>query len=1123
MAKQIKLGLDRNSSRPVTSDQILVDVGGNFLRDGAENFLYTETNEPPRSFFSELNSTSVHINNESTLEITQGGSVAIQEQFPETSQVSSSLLGIPRSQGQQTLLADVSIYGQDENTWEFYRNPTPFQPIEWRTRLNRTYGNRYDPRLTEYPTEQALALEVFPTPWTFPYGPRWESQGRYNETLFLRYMRFIQLGNDLYEKYVTNFPVFANRNFLDRDIVEVDGDDVIYKGNFDLALEKVEQWTMAWMDIRDGRLNDPERPGQFINEIRLKNLEVLSPGDTLSSATSPGYSSTPYRYCQLQSKESFRYQPGAISGFTFGIKLNSDPTTLTNTLEWGCANESDQLMFQVRGLQFSIVRRSTVPLTRKNLELNGFTVEDQIQIQPPNPFERNDNQFTTEDLGIPSETRPQMYELRIPSDKFNGDPLNGSGPSGYTISSNEVTMYKIEYSWYGAIGAKFYAYVPVGNAETRWVLIHTLVIENTLDEPSLKNPFMHFRYVIYLNDTSSLREPMYLYKYGASYYIDGDDEGTFSYNSYKIPTEKSISSVNSVPLLGFFPKDVILNRDRVGNFNQKNFYIDKISASSDKDARIDLLECTGCPGGHGHFYATSLQNGQKGKVGEFRITSGGDLVYVDTELEFSPEDNNKKIIAPGVYSSYIFSKEVFDSQAMSIRKRVGSQRINNQIDSVIGVNDQALVSGEVINLLSANGYTFTGRLTGYDDVIASTVPITKPNVKVQFLNPVRTETTNHWTEFRIGITPKKPEVAIPEEGDTEVLLFDGEPLILEDEISGEFSQFQARKNIQGVEIGEVDPRYGNQMVQDPRIGRPSGASSGDCSELNFEIRDVIITGVSYTITNPNPESELISDHFIIFNTRPPEGLTGGGIGVLDSNGNRFVDSNITLASDAEAYFDNEGNQRFVAAISGDIGAAISVNGIAIRRVRCFGRFINISRIFPFSSQEYYLFVAMRDNARINNIVVKEFDEVSAFSHTPNWIKDDNSNISITQLQNVAPSASIIDKLSTSREYIDLDGRFNMGGITTTGNSPANFVEKNRLDSVQFDNQLSLPLRPSSLKTSFYITGGSTEIVDMNHIFNIDRFKLSKGSFNNKYLHISSIITEPNENGTIQINVSGREQ
>jgi hypothetical protein len=50
-----------------------------------------------------------------------------------------------------------------------------------------------------------------------------------------------------------------------------------------------------------------------------------------------------------------------------------------------------------------------------------------------------------------------MWETVIPRTKFNGDSLLGTGPSGYILSFENVTMYKIEYSWYGAIGAKFYA------------------------------------------------------------------------------------------------------------------------------------------------------------------------------------------------------------------------------------------------------------------------------------------------------------------------------------------------------------------------------------------------------------------------------------------------------------------------------------------------------------------------------------------------------------------------------------------------------------------------------------------------------------------------------------------
>jgi len=53
-----------------------------------------------------------------------------------------------------------------------------------------------------------------------------------------------------------------------------------------------------------------------------------------------------------------------------------------------------------------------------------------------------------------------------------------------------VTMFKIEFSWYGAVGAKFFAYVPVGHGEARWVLLHYVIIENQLEVPSLRSAFM---------------------------------------------------------------------------------------------------------------------------------------------------------------------------------------------------------------------------------------------------------------------------------------------------------------------------------------------------------------------------------------------------------------------------------------------------------------------------------------------------------------------------------------------------------------------------------------------------------------------------------------------------------
>jgi len=418
-------------------------------------------------------------------------------------------------------------------------------------------------------------------------------------------------------------------------------------------------------------------------------------------------------------------------------------------------------------------------------------------------------------------------------------------------------------------------------------------------------------------------------------------------------------------------------------------------------------------------------------------------------------------------------------------------------------------------------------LTGFYDIIASTVPIVKPNIKVQFLNPIHREELGQWAEFRIGITAKKPELIVPEEQEEEVLLFDDEPLDIENEMFGEFAQYQARKNAQGIETREHDPRYGNTMEQDPRISRPLGSSSGDCSELNFEIRTRPISGVIYSSTDPS--GELEGSHFIIFDSQPPIlESEGGGIGVF--SGNIFENSEIVFTSNPVSFTDGEEEPpttKFVASISGDISAISGVNieedGIAVRSIRCFSRFINKSRVAPFDRSEYYLFIAMRDNARINNIVVREFDEVSSFSHTPEWIKDTSSNIDVIQLENTEAPAEVIDKLSTSNEYMGLDGRFHMGGVTFTGNTPSNFTEKFRLDSVTSDDQLSLPLRPSELKTSLYLGANQTETFDMRHIFNIDRFKLTRGSFNNKYLHASSIVTDQGETGVIQLNISGREQ
>ena len=62
--------------------------------------------------------------------------------------------------------------------------------------------------------------------------------------------------------------------------------------------------------------------------------------------------------------------------------------------------------------------------------------------------------------------------------------------SVWDIDLSKVTMFKMEYSWYGAVGGHFLAYVPDATTagEARWVRMHHIRASNQLVSPTLANP-----------------------------------------------------------------------------------------------------------------------------------------------------------------------------------------------------------------------------------------------------------------------------------------------------------------------------------------------------------------------------------------------------------------------------------------------------------------------------------------------------------------------------------------------------------------------------------------------------------------------------------------------------------
>jgi hypothetical protein len=148
---------------------------------------------------------------------------------------------------------------------------------------------------------------------------------------------------------------------------------------------------------------------------------------------------------------------------------------------------------------------------------------------------------------------------------------------------SKVTMTKIEYSWYGAVGAKFLAYVPDKSnpGEARWVTIHHLRVSNQLTTPSLGNPTLPLSY--YVQKGTSLNESA-IYKYGASYYIDGGDKGTIVARSISNTTDRALT-ISGQALLALQVKNTI------GTVrNRMQVYPTRLSAGFDGRGVVTLIK-----------------------------------------------------------------------------------------------------------------------------------------------------------------------------------------------------------------------------------------------------------------------------------------------------------------------------------------------------------------------------------------------------------------------------------------------------------------------------------------------------------------------------------------------------
>ena len=1103
---------------PSITDQVpLFDiVSGQVLVDQSGVELVTDTDVAVSEVANKDNATSV------VLPTGPGEpSVPVEEVFQETSEVSNTLLGIPRAEEQLSLFSDVSTLGLNEDDWEFFTQTGGLKFGPWDRRSSVIFGDHYNASFIEQTEEQALELGAFPVPYSYPFGERWANRGLYNEQRYAEYVNFIALGNDLYTYFSTTereaiYGVDFKDNFLDPSKVFINSEnDTEFVGvSDDDGFELIDTWTRTWVDINDGIFPNPAAPGAVFDPIEINKITDSTP---LFSNTRPGYNTNFQRFSYLQSKRAYRYQPGRVSGFTFGVRASSNSGSESNILEWGVTNPTDQYVFQIRGATVNIVRRSTIPLDASVVEAQGLDPQFDQTLEPSGDPDDIDPQ-----TGEPRE----YYTIAIPRDNWNIDPLNGNGPSKYLLTTEEVTMYKIEFSWYGAVGAKFYVYTPAGSGEARWILVHYLIIENQLGQPCLEDPNFRFRYSLNIRDTARLRTPQFVYKYGASCYIDGGDQGTVTLQSYSSGS-RSINSTSETSLLGVYPKEFILNQQGYEKENKKTIIPKSINVTSDEYAQVKVGKCKACPG-FGHNYNLGLKSGQVGRTANFKfndetlssITINPDINDPEASDLFQLEDNDAKIIANGIYSTYIRvdeesfvldgSSDIIGYTSADLLRIVSNSYQKDEISAVSSVGSPSsgfdstgvvvLNDGSKRNLFEYAGsggdtYPDQMRLSRYDAIAASDNPLTGTEIDVQFLNPSPRDFGGAFADFMIGLTDKRP---VDNAG---VLEFEIEPTVFEEDIEPEDTLFgeYTPSTVGGNRLGE-DNREANFPFEevfeiDYRIPRPEKEDNtdetGNCSLATFSIQDRV--QLEGTFRNTNPESEVNDGNVYLeldAGFRFPDGTIRGGELGIGGEG-----SGVTLTSEAVSFV-SEGTIVQYATVSGfptgfSDGSLVTAE---LTPIILTAQHVNELKVFKYNPYPLYVFVKMRDNSAINSISIKERVGKTTTNTTPNWI-------------------------FTSGGNMDTD---DSGGRAQPDLSPLSFVEQERLDSASIDNQNNQRLRPLRIKDSFYVGAMETKEVELDRIYGFDREVITSDIFNTEATFIVGE-TVDEANGEIQVTLNTAEQ
>lgn len=316
-------------------------------------------------------------------------------------------------------------------------------------------------------------------------------------------------------------------------------------------------------------------------------------------------------YSSLQTKINFPYQPGRSMDCSFGVQCSRGSINENVVIEYGAFDNFDGYGFRIvyengKDKLFAFRRTSSG-------ETTGLLGREQILYLAGHSDLMDANAYE-QIVEISNSTASGYGNFPLNGNRLDGSlsgavDVNGNITStGYklslhnsALSATNLIMYRIRYSWYGASGADFWAYVPLDKTpkpgQPRWVRMHSFPIGDNLQFPSLKNPDKPITFRIYRRaDATGLPNVnAFISTFGTSFSIDAGDPTPaeiYSASSQVV----SLTNTTATPIMAIQIKPYItsstntITATSVNTPNQLRAYPLQLSISSTAQVAFSLIK-----------------------------------------------------------------------------------------------------------------------------------------------------------------------------------------------------------------------------------------------------------------------------------------------------------------------------------------------------------------------------------------------------------------------------------------------------------------------------------------------------------------------------------------------------